>query len=306
MAASATRRAALCFERPAMLTPAAQWRSERRLTLQHTPLHPLLWSRRSGRSPSSSGAYTYACTLRRCCGGLTQRLPCHPTSAVLAHLFLGERLPALGWLGCGLCICGSVPLVLHAPPEAPVASVRALWALAAEPLFVWYALTALSAVFVLCTRVEPRHSAASPLPALLICSLMGSLSVLALKALGTALRLTLAGRNQLADGATWVLLAVVVCCVVTQMAYLNKALDSFPTAVVTPLYYVLFTSATLGASAVLFQDWLRSSPVAAATQACGFLTILGGVTLLHVHTVTRRSDAALSDDLVTVASADNC
>ena len=227
-------------------------------------------------------------------------------SAVLAHLFLGERLPALGWLGCGLCICGSVPLVLHAPPEAPVASVRALWALAAEPLFVWYALTALTAVFVLCTRVEPRYSAASPLPALLICSLMGSLSVLALKALGTALRLTLAGRNQLADGATWVLLVVVVCCVVTQMAYLNKALDTFPTAVVTPLYYVLFTSATLGASAVLFQDWLRSSAVAAATQACGFLTILGGITLLHVHTVTRRTDAALPEDLVATAASDKC
>jgi drug/metabolite transporter (DMT)-like permease len=224
----------------------------------------------------------------------------------LAHLFLGERLPPLGWLGCGLCICGSVPLVLHAPPEAPVTSVRALWALAAEPLFVWYALTALSAVFVLSSRVEPRHGATSPLPALLICSLMGSLSVLALKALGTALRLTLGGRNQLADGGTWLLLIVVVCCVVTQMAYLNKALDSFPTAVVTPLYYVLFTSATLGASAVLFQDWLRSSAVAAATQACGFLTILGGVILLHTQTVARRADLALSDDTASSGGADKC
>ena len=225
---------------------------------------------------------------------------------MLAHLFLCERLPPLGWLGCGLCICGSVPLVLHAPPEAPVDSVRALWALAAEPLFVWYALTALSAVFVLSSRVEPRHGATSPLPALLICSLMGSLSVLALKALGTALRLTLGGRNQLADGATWLLLVVVVCCVVTQMAYLNKALDSFPTAVVTPLYYVLFTSATLGASAVLFQDWLRSSAVAAATQACGFLTILGGVILLHTQTVARRTDVALSEDTASSGGADKC
>ena len=227
-----------------------------------------------------------------------------PHSAVLAHLFLSERLPALGWLGGGLCICGSVPLVLHAPPEVPVASVRELWALAAEPFFVWYALTALSAVFVLIARVEPRHSATSPLPALLICSLMGSLSVLALKALGTALRLTLAGHNQLADGATWLLLIVVICCIVTQMAYLNKALDSFPTAVVTPLYYVLFTSATSGASSVLFQDWLRTSAVAAATQACGFLTILGGVALLHVHTAVLRTEAVLSAEAAPEADAD--
>ena len=220
---------------------------------------------------------------------------------MLAHLFLGERLPALGWLGCSLCICGSVPLVLHASPEAPVASIRELWALSAEPFFVWYALTALSAVFVLCTRLEPRYSSTSPLPALLICSLMGSLSVLALKALGTALRLTLAGHNQLVDGATWLLLVIVGCCIVTQMAYLNKALDSFQTAIVTPLYYVLFTSATLGASAVLFQDWLRTSAVAAATQACGFLTILGGVLLLHIQTGVWRTDAA---EAAPVAGAD--
>ena len=274
--------------------------------MRRTPLRLPQLSRRLARSPSSSGVL--ACTgwllpLLACGFARLLTPPLHPTSAVLAHLFLGERLPGLGWLGCGLCICGSVPLVLHAPPEAPVASVRELWALAAEPLFVWYALTALSAVFVLSTRVEPRHSATSPLPALLICSLMGSLSVLALKAIGTALRLTLAGHNQLADGATWLLLIIVVCCIVTQMAYLNKALDSFQTAVVTPLYYVLFTSATLGASAVLFQDWLRSSAVAAATQACGFLTILGGVALLHVQTAVRRADAALSTDATAVAVA---
>ena len=200
---------------------------------------------------------------------------------MLAHVLLGERLPALGWLGCALCILGSVPLLLHAPAEAPVASVRALWALAAQPLFVWYALTVVTAIAALVARLEPRHGGASPLAALGVCALAGSLSVLALKALGTALRLTLAGADQLGDGATWALAALVAACVTTQMAYLNKALDTFPTAVVTPLYYVLFTTATLAASAVLFQDWRRVTAVAAATQACGFLTILAGVALLH-------------------------
>ena len=269
-------------------------------------LLPPLLSRRLARSLSSSGvqrasalAALVACASRSYFPPLLSQ-----HSAVFAHLFLGERLPPLGWLGCGLCMCGSVPLVLHASPEVPVASIRELWALAAEPFFVWYALTALSAVFVLCTRVEPRHSSTSPLPALLICSLMGSLSVLALKALGTALRLTLVGHNQLADGATWLLLVIVIFCIVTQMAYLNKALDSFQTATVTPLYYVLFTSATLGASAVLFQDWLRTSAVAAATQACGFLTILGGVTLLHVQAALRRADAAPSAEAAHEAATD--
>jgi hypothetical protein len=191
---------------------------------------------------------------------------------VLAHALLNERLPLLAWLGCCLCVCGSVPLVLHAPPEAPIASVAQLWTLAAQPLFFFYALTLLAAVGALMHRAEARSGGAfatSPLVPIAICSLMGSLSVLSCKALGTALRLTLAGVNQLHQGGTWAAAACVAVCVPVQMAYLNKALDAFPTALVTPLYYAMFTTATLAASGVLFQEWQRLSGVAAATQACG-------------------------------------
>lgn len=48
-------------------------------------------------------------------------------------------------------------------------------------------------------------------------------------------------------------LQVVGVSVVTQMNYLNKALDLFNTAIVSPIYYVMFTTATITASSVLFQ-----------------------------------------------------
>jgi hypothetical protein len=37
-----------------------------------------------------------------------------------------------------------------------------------------------------------------------------------------------------------------VCCILTQMNYLNKALDLFNTAIVSPVYYVMFTVLTIG------------------------------------------------------------
>lgn len=46
---------------------------------------------------------------------------------------------------------------------------------------------------------------------------------------------------------------VVSVCVVTQMNYLNKALDLFNTAIVSPIYYVMFTTFTIIASIILFQ-----------------------------------------------------
>ena len=54
---------------------------------------------------------------------------------------------------------------------------------------------------------------------------------------------------------------LVVVSIVTQMNYLNKALDTFNTAVVTPIYYVLFTTATIVASAILFNGWGNGGPV---------------------------------------------
>ncbi|KAI4962792.1 hypothetical protein ZWY2020_025341, partial [Hordeum vulgare] len=53
---------------------------------------------------------------------------------------------------------------------------------------------------------------------------------------------------------TW-LSVIVVACILTQMNYLNKALDTFNTAVVSPIYYTMFTSLTILASVIMFKDW---------------------------------------------------
>jgi Magnesium transporter NIPA len=45
----------------------------------------------------------------------------------------------------------------------------------------------------------------------------------------------------------------VAVCVITQMNYLNKALDLFNTAIVSPIYYVMFTTLTVTANVILFQ-----------------------------------------------------
>ena len=81
------------------------------------------------------------------------------------------------------------------------------------------------------------------------------------------------------DDAPWV---AVLMCVVTQMNYLNKALDVFNTAVVTPIYYVMFTTLTLTASSIMFKDYARQTVKEVISQLCGFVTILAGVFVLHV------------------------
>lgn len=202
-------------------------------------------------------------------------------SAALAHFILRERLHIFGMLGCVLCVVGSTTIVLHAPQERVIESVAEVWDLATEPAFLLYAALVLVAVFVLVVQFVPEYGQTHVMVYIGVCSLVGSLSVMSVKALGISIKLTFEGMNQLIYPQTWIFTTIVLVCVITQMNYLNKALDTFNTAVVSPIYYVMFTSLTILASVIMFKDWDRQNPTQIVTEICGFITILSGTFLLH-------------------------
>ncbi|PPR82712.1 hypothetical protein GOBAR_AA38000 [Gossypium barbadense] len=206
---------------------------------------------------------------------------CFSRSAVLAHIILRERLHTFGILGCILCVVGSTTIVLHAPQERQIESVTEVWDLATEPGFLFYTALVLTAVFILIYQFVPQYGQTHIMVYIGVCSLVGSISVMSVKALGIALKLTFSGTNQLVYPQTWAFTLVVITCVLTQMNYLNKALDTFNTAVVSPIYYVMFTSLTILASVIMFKDWDGQSPTQILTEMCGFVTILSGTFLLH-------------------------
>jgi hypothetical protein len=65
------------------------------------------------------------------------------------------------------------------------------------------------------------------------------------------------------------------------LTILQKALNLFNAALVTPTYYVFFTSATIVTSAVLFQGF-KGTPLQIVTVIMGFLQICSGVVLLQL------------------------
>lgn len=52
---------------------------------------------------------------------------------MLAHFILDESLHMFGVVGCILCLVGSITIVLHAPLERDIESVKQVWHLATEP-----------------------------------------------------------------------------------------------------------------------------------------------------------------------------
>ncbi|XP_039025629.1 LOW QUALITY PROTEIN: probable magnesium transporter NIPA6 [Hibiscus syriacus] len=202
-------------------------------------------------------------------------------SACLAHFMLKERIQKMGIVGCVTCIGGSVVIVIHAPQEHTPSSVREIWALATQPTFLIYVAATLSVVLALVLHFEPRYGQTNILVYLGICSLMGSLTVVSIKAIGIAIKLTLDGINQIVYPQTWFFLTVAAICVIMQLNYLNKALDTFNTAIVSPVYYVMFTTLTIIASVIMFKDWSGQNASSIASEICGFITVLSGTIILH-------------------------
>lgn len=143
-------------------------------------------------------------------------------SAVLAHYFLDERLHIFGVVGCALCLVGSTTIVLHAPQETQVSSVKEVWFFATEPGFLVYALIVLVFVGILVYRFVPLYGGTHLIIYVGICSLMGSLTVMCVKAVGIAMKLSFSGSNQFVYFQTWFFTLLLIAFVLMQLNYLNK------------------------------------------------------------------------------------
>ncbi|CAH2315653.1 magnesium transporter NIPA2 [Pelobates cultripes] len=224
-------------------------------------------------------AYIFApATLVTPLGGLSVLV-----SAVLSSYFLNERLTSPGKIGCAMSILGSTVMVLHAPQEEEVSTLSDMEDKLKQPGFVAFASCMVLFSLLLATLAAPRWGHSNMIVFVLICSLVGSLSVACVKGLGIAIKGLFTGDPVYKEPLGWILLLCLCICISVQIHYLNRALDVFTASLVTPIYYVLFTSCVLACSAILFQEWINLSMGSVVGTISGFVTIVLGVFLLHAY-----------------------
>ncbi|KAK9772447.1 putative Magnesium transporter NIPA4 [Seiridium cardinale] len=213
--------------------------------------------------------------------------------AVLGSYFLKEELGTLGKLGCALCLIGALIIVLHAPPDEEIETIDQILEYALAPGYLLYCLVVVVFATVMIYRIAPIHGKKNPLIYLSICSTVGSVSVMSVKAFGIAVKLTFGGNNQFKHASTYVFMILTGVCILVQMNYFNKALATFPTQIVNPLYYVTFTTATLCASFILFTGFNTNDAVNTLSLLCGFLVTFTGVYLLNLSRADPNGDKML-------------
>ncbi|PPQ96161.1 hypothetical protein CVT26_004796 [Gymnopilus dilepis] len=204
--------------------------------------------------------------------------------AILSSFFLNEKLSFFGWLGCTLCILGSVIIALNGPQEQTVGEITQFQKLFLAPGFlVWIGLL-ITAALIIVFYFAPRYGKKSMLWYIFVCSMIGGISVSVTTGLGAAIVQTAMGDNQFKHWFMYFLFGFVAITLLVEVYYLNVALALFNTAMVTPTYYVIFTFFSMVTTIVLFKG-LHTSVTGLLTLIIGFLVICIGITILQMSKV---------------------
>ncbi|KAF1582043.1 UNVERIFIED_CONTAM: Magnesium transporter NIPA2, partial [Eudyptes robustus] len=198
-------------------------------------------------------------------------------TAVLSSRMLNERLNLLGKIGCAICLLGSTTIVIHSPKEEEVSTMEDLALKMKDAVFILYVTAVIILVLTIIIYVAPKYGRSNILVFIAVCSLMGSLSVISVKGLGLAIKESLGGKQQFTNMLTWFWLLSVAICVSIQMIYLNKSLDIYNTSMVTPIYYVFFTTLVILASGILYKEWSCLGASDVIGNVIGFLTTIIGI-----------------------------
>lgn len=215
-------------------------------------------------------------------------------SAIGSSIFLKERLSFVGKVGCFLCILGAIVIVLNAPEQSAVSTIQEMQHYAISKVFLPYAAIILLIAAFLAFWAGPRYGQKHSFVYISICSSVGGISVVCTQGFGASVVSAIGGtKDQWNSWFLWVLFIFVVCTLLVEVVFLNKALNIFNTSIITPIYFTSFTTMTIISSAVLYQGF-PGTTVSIVNVVLGFFTIVAGVVLLQISLAAQnKSDSQM-------------
>ncbi|KAJ1536950.1 hypothetical protein HK096_005950 [Nowakowskiella sp. JEL0078] len=216
-------------------------------------------------------------------------------SATLSSIFLKERLSFSAKVGCAQCVVGAIIIVLYTPATTSTSTMKEFFSYVYSSVFLTYCGVMVAILVIFMTILDPHYGNKWPLVDITICSIMGSFVVISTQGFGSAIVYSISypEDSQFTHWELYPLIIFVIVTAIAQIHYLNKALNVFSTAVITPIYYVCFTTLTLVGSAMLFRDISFESVRSAITAFLGFIVIVGGVVLLFQYSLKLSKRAKL-------------
>lgn len=215
------------------------------------------------------------------------------SNVIIAPAMLHETIHAFDLIGIFLAITGAVAVVSSAGPSGsePLDPQR-LWVALSRTTFVVYTCTMLvlaTALMVLCSTSVGKRSVLAHVGT---CAVFGAFTVLATKGISSFLVLDMdeSPAWMLHEPLFYGLVAVLASTAVAQLAYLNRALQSFDSRKVVPTQFVLFTVSTIVGSSILYHDFARVHWSQIIGFTIGVLTTFLGVIVLTCSPSTETGE----------------
>lgn len=195
------------------------------------------------------------------------------SNCIIAPLILKERFRGRDFLGVLIAIAGAVVVVLSAKPSESKMGPDMLWANIKRWEFLVYVLLTAAALLSL-IWASNKYGEKSILIDLGVVGLFGGYTALATK--GAASLVSDKLWRALTFPITYVCVLILVGSALSQIRYINRALQRFDSTQVIPTQFVLFTISVIVGSAVLYRDFESATAQRVGKFIGGcFLTFLG-------------------------------
>ncbi|KAB0393436.1 hypothetical protein E2I00_015504, partial [Balaenoptera physalus] len=193
----------------------------------------------------------------------------------------------LSFVGCGLAIVGTYLLVTFAPnSHEKMTGENIIRHLVSWP-FLLYMLVEII-LFCLLLYFYKERNANNIVVILLLVALLGSMTVVTVKAVAGMLVLSIQGNLQLDYPIFYVMFVCMVATAIYQAAFLGQASQMYDSSLIASVGYILSTTVAITAGAIFYLDFLGEDVLHVCMFALGCL-----IAFLGVFLITRNRKKAI-------------
>ncbi|KAK1340368.1 hypothetical protein QTO34_018937 [Cnephaeus nilssonii] len=216
-------------------------------------------------------------------------------SAIIGIIFIKEkwkpkdflRRYVLSFVGCGLAIVGTYLLVTFAPNSHEKMTGENITKHLVSWPFLLYMLVEII-LFCLLLYFYKEKNVTNIVVILLLVALLGSMTVVTVKAVAGMLVLSIQGNLQLDYPIFYVMLVCMVATAIYQAAFLSQASQMYDSSLIASVGYILSTTIAITAGAVFYMDFIGEDALHICMFALGCL-----IAFLGVFLITRNRKKAI-------------
>ncbi|CAB4024438.1 NIPA 2 [Paramuricea clavata] len=175
-------------------------------------------------------------------------------NAIIAVVFLGEKIRAQDLFGISMAVVGAFLLVTFSSKEGSEPTAKQLVSYLKQWSFILYLLLEIL-LFCGLLYLQNRYRLENVFIYLLLVALLGSVTVICAKGVSSMINLTFAGMNQMDHALPYIMFILMVVTAVAQVRFLNIAMKHHDATVVVPTNFVFFTISAILSGIMFYREF---------------------------------------------------